>query len=110
MIRSRAFYYGMSLTDFYEATLGETFEYIHSRGQYEKLKFENEWKVMRWQSTLILNLMSSKGKTYKPEDLFTFDDEPGTRKMIAPDSPEAQKVFKKMDEKYKARWQSRLET
>ena len=109
MIRSRAFYYGMSLTDFYEATLGEVFEYIHSRGQYEKLKFENEWKVMRWQSTLMLNMMSSKGKTFKPEDLFTFDDE-YTRPKIAPDSPEAEAVFKKMEEKYRQRWQSRLET
>jgi len=75
MIRSRAFYYGMSLTDFYE----------------------------------MLNMMSSKGRTFKPEDLFTFDDE-YTRPKIAPDSPEAEAVFKKMEEKFRQRWQSRLET
>jgi hypothetical protein len=99
----------MSLSDFYDATLGETFEYIHSRSMFEKLRLENEWKVMRWQSTLILNLMASKGKTYKPEDLFTFDDEI-SRPKIAVDSPEAEAVFKKMEEKYKQRWQSRLAT
>jgi hypothetical protein len=99
----------MSLTDFYDATLGETFEYIHERGNYERQKMENEWKVMRWQSTLILNMMAAKGKKYQPTDLFTFEDEEqksGKRK-IAIDSPEAEEVFKRMEEKYKQRWQSR---
>jgi hypothetical protein len=100
----------MSLTDFYEATLGETFEYIYERGNYEKQKMENEWKVMRWQSTLLLNMMASKGKRYQPTDLFTFEDEEkaqGKRK-VAIDSPEAEEVFKRMEEKYKQRWQSKL--
>ena len=99
----------MSLTDFYDATLGETFEYIHQRSSFERQKMENEWKVMRWQSTLILNMMASKGKKYQPTDLFTFEDEEQkqVRRKIAIDSPEAEEVFKRMEEKYKQRWQSR---
>jgi hypothetical protein len=99
----------MSVTDFYEATLGEVFEFISERGRYERQVAENHWKVMRWQSTLILNMMTSKGKTYKPEDLFTFDDE-YTRPKLLPDSPEAQAVFDRMEQKYKERWRSRLGT
>ena len=98
------------MTDFYDATLGETFEYIHERGNYEKQKMENEWKVMRWQSTLLLNMMAAKGKRYQPMDLFTFEDEEkaqGKRK-VAIDSTEAEEVFKRMEEKYKQRWQSKL--
>lgn len=101
----------MSLSDFYEASLGETFDYIIERGKYERSKAENDWKVMRWQSTLMLNMMASKGKRYEPTDLFTFDDEKKQSKpKIGIDSPEAEAVFKKMEEKYKQRWQSRLAT
>lgn len=57
----------------------------------------------------MLNMMAAKGKKYQPTDLFTFEDEEqkaGKRK-IAIDSPEAEEVFKRMEEKYKQRWQSR---
>jgi hypothetical protein len=97
----------MSVSDFENANLAETLEYIGERAKAERHSAENPWKAMRWQSTLILNMMSSKGKSYKPTDLFTFDDEMDqVRKPVAVDSPEAEAVFKKMEEKYLKRWQS----
>ena len=101
----------MSVFEFGEANLAETLEYIGERTRAEKHTAENIWKSMRWQSTLILNMMSSKGKSYKPTELFTFDDEAGElRRQVSVDSPEAEAVFKKMEEKYLKRWQSGLET
>lgn len=100
----------MSVTEFYEATLGETFEYIHERSKYERERIENEWKVMRWQSTLILNIMAAKGKRYQPTELFTLDSETDKGPQITVDSPEALEAFKRMDEKYMKVWRSRLAT
>jgi hypothetical protein len=53
-------------------------------------------------------MMSSKGKRYKPEDLFTFDDEVKEQApKIDIKSKEAEEMFKKMEEKYLKKWQSR---
>ena len=50
---------------------------------------------MRYQSALIVNMMSS-GKTIQPDDLFTFEDEPG-KVVIDINSEEAKSVFDEMD-------------
>jgi len=111
MIRRRAYYCGMSVSEFNDANLAETLEFIHERARAEKHTAENIWKSMRWQSTLMLNMMASKGKSYKPTDLFNFDDEiEQVRKPVAIDSAEAEAVFKKMEEKYLNRWRSGLAT
>ncbi len=101
----------MSVSEFNQATMGETLDYISSRVEFEKSRSENDWSVMRWQSTLILNMMSGKGKRYKPDDLFTFDTEKKSQApKIDPNSEEAKAIFKRMDEKYQKIWRSRLET
>ena len=58
---------------------------------------ENDWKVMRWQSAMIVNMMSKSKVT--PEQLFTLGDEVQVAK-IDPNSEEAQRVFDKMAEVY----------
>ena len=58
---------------------------------------ENDWKVMRWQSALIVNLMGSKKVT--PEQLFTMGDEKQNT-TIDPNSPEAKAVFDRMEAAY----------
>ena len=71
--------------------------YIEGRAEFEKAKMENDWKVMRWQSALIVNLMGSKKVT--PEQLFTLGDETQTPR-IDPNSPEAKAVFDRMEAAY----------
>jgi hypothetical protein len=98
----------MSVSEFNQATMGETLDYINSRVDFEKSRSQNAWSVMRWQSALMLNMISSKGKRYKPEDLFTFDDEVKEQApKIDIKSKEAEEMFKKMEEKYLKKWQSR---
>jgi hypothetical protein len=72
--------------------------YISGRADAEKAKADNQWMVMRWQSTMIANMIS--GKRLQPRDLFTLDGESETPR-IDPNSEQAKAVFDKMDEVYK---------
>ena len=93
----------MSVSEFNESNLNETLTYIYQRSLFEQKKSENDWMVMRWQSTLIVNMMSSKGKSIKPEDLFTLGNEK-PKESIPIDSEEAQKAFDLLEQKYLSKW------
>ena len=72
-----------------------------SRAEAEKAKADNEWLVMRWQSTMIANMMGNK--RLQPKDLFTLDGEIAPAR-IDPNSAEAMAVFNKMEEFYKKKF------
>ena len=74
------------------------FRYIYGRSEAEKAKSDNQWLVMRWQSTMIANMMGNK--KLQPKDLFTLDGETAPAK-VDPNSEQAKEVFNKMDEFYK---------
>lgn len=94
----------MSVFEFNEANLNETLTYIVQRSLFEQKKSENDWMVMRWQSAMIINMMAGKGKSIKPEDLFTLGNE--IPKEIVPiDSEIAKRAFDKLEQKYLSRWQ-----
>lgn len=94
-IRERAFYFGMSVSEFSSSTPCEVLTYVKARAEYEKKNSENLWKIMRYQSALIMTMLSS-GKTIQPDDIFTFEDEPG-KVHIDINSEEAKTVFEEMD-------------
>lgn len=48
--------------------------------------------------------MSAKGKSIKPEDLFTLGNEK-PKESIPIDSEEAQKAFDLLEQKYLSKWQ-----
>lgn len=92
----------MSISEFWECNLGDAMRFISARADQEKAKSENEWKVMRWQSALMVNMMS-KNKV-QPAELFTLDSETQVT-QLNPNSEEAKKVFDRMDAMYRKKQQ-----
>ena len=105
-LRLRCYYYGLSPVVFLESTLGEAIDYVIERSDYEHKRSGQLWKVMRYQTTVMVNMMMPKGKSIKPEDLFLMDDEKElARPKIEIDDERAVAVFELMDKKFKERWQ-----
>lgn len=103
-IRQRAYYFGMSVSEFNESNLNETLTYIYQRSLFEQKRSEDDWMIMRWQSALIVNMKMPKGKSIKPEDLFTLGNEK-PKEIIPIDSEEAKQAFDLLQQKYLSRWQ-----
>jgi hypothetical protein len=57
-----------------------------------------EWERARWQTTLLLNVHTAKGKSIKPKDLIEFPWENPTKKEINRNLSEVDKsIFDKWD-------------
>jgi hypothetical protein len=59
-----------------------------------------EWERARWQTTLLLNVHTAKGKSIKPKDLIEFPWENPTKKETNRSLSEVDKsIFDKWDKK-----------
>lgn len=65
--------------DFWGAELKEIFNRINGHSLAEQARQRSDWERTRWQSALILNMFTKKGKRLKATDLATFPWEEGYR-------------------------------
>jgi hypothetical protein len=84
----------MSVSEFNNANLAEVTAFIKGRIKFIKEQINNDWAVMRWQSTLIANMTSKK--QLKPIELFLLDGEIPEKEFRDPHSDKTKEVLEKM--------------
>lgn len=87
----------MSVSEFKNATVGETLMFIEERQRRERDEWSaklNEYRINRLNTWIIARTFGLKQN--KPEDMYNLPDETATKK-VDPFSKEANDFFDKMD-------------
>lgn len=66
---------GMSPDDFQYMTLRDVFNAVRGYHDREERKMRHDYEVMRYQTAVLLQPYSEKGKSIKPQDILRFTDE-----------------------------------
>tara|TARA_R110000751_G_scaffold46775_2_gene104959 strand:- start:2778 stop:3083 length:306 start_codon:yes stop_codon:yes gene_type:complete len=64
---------GMSVDEFYDILPKHLWSKIDGFYELENMRCKQEWEMVRWQTTLLLNIQLPKNKSIKPQDLIEFD-------------------------------------
>jgi len=70
--------------------------YIHFASKRKQSDERVLGEYIRWHGSIVVNVMGSGKKTYKPTDLFKFSDEETNNKKLDAKSEQAKMVFEKM--------------
>lgn len=71
----RSFYFGLSINEFWSSTLADVIIFVNANAAMETAKSRDQWSVMRYQTTVIAQMLSDGKSKIQLTDILRFEDE-----------------------------------
>ena len=89
---------GMQVDEFYDMLPKHFWLKMDGFNELENIRQRAEWERCRWQTAMLLNVHTKKGKTIKPTDLIEFDWDKKKKKVDFEKLKARAEYIKKMKE------------